>query len=116
MVEPYVVTIPIKTVNPMNERAHWSKVYKRSKDEKRITLSLFRPPIELRSAKKFLVKIVRIGPRPIDKDGAIASTKYVQDTIAHVLGIDDGDDERVDWQYGREKGPYGVRIELRVEQ
>ena len=59
-----------------------------------------------------VVTITRIGPRALDSDNLAASGKHVRDGVADALGVDDGD-PRITWLYAQEKGPYGVRIEIR---
>lgn len=63
------------------------------------------PPVPCR------VVMVRVGPRKVDPDAPWHMTKYVQDTVARALGVDDGD-PRVAWEARAERGPYAVRVEV----
>lgn len=57
------------------------------------------------------VRLTRIGPRALDGDNLQGSFKYVRDTIARMIGIDDGD-PLIEWFYYQRKGAYGVQIEI----
>lgn len=51
----------------------------------------------------------------MDSDNVVASLKYVRDAVALLLGVDDGCDGPVVWEYDAEPdGPHGVRVELRL--
>lgn len=59
------------------------------------------------------VRLIRIGPRQLDQNNAIETLQAIQDGVADWLGVDDGDETKVQWEYAQEKGQYGVRIEVR---
>lgn len=67
----------------------------------------FRPP--------YRVTITRTTSRLMDShDNLRNSYKTVVDTIAARLGVDDGDTERVTWEYRQDKAkPYGTSITIR---
>jgi len=107
-------TLPIKTVNPTNNRQHWRTVYARGKAEKfeaHGAMLIHRPLPELPVAVTF----TRIGAGSMDEDDNLrASMKHLKDGIALAFGIDDKD-KRITWQYAQEKakrGLYGVRIRI----
>jgi hypothetical protein len=54
-----------------------------------------------------LVTLTRIGPKKLDKDNLARSFKAVQDQVAASLGVDDGDEKKIDWEY--EQIPVGKR-------
>lgn len=58
------------------------------------------------------VLITRIGPRRLDSDNLAISAKAVRDGIAQALGVDDGDETAVRWDYAQERGSYGVRVRI----
>lgn len=107
-------TLPIKTVNPTNNRQHWRTVYARGKREKYMAngaMLLHRPLPDLPVSVTF----TRIGAGSMDEDDNLrASMKHLKDGIALAFGIDDKD-KRITWKYAQEKakrGTYGVRIKI----
>lgn len=61
--------------------------------------------------------LVRIAPRRLHdtSESCPSALAAVRDGVADALGVDDRDAEEggaVQWTYGQEHGPYGVRIEL----
>lgn len=58
------------------------------------------------------VTITRLGPRKLDSDNLAISAKAIRDGIAQALGIDDGDETAVRWDYAQERGAYGVRVRI----
>lgn len=58
------------------------------------------------------VLITRLGPRKLDSDNLAISAKAVRDGIAQALGVDDGDETAVHWDYAQERGAYGVRVRI----
>jgi hypothetical protein len=111
-------TLPIKTVNPTNNRQHWRTVYKRGVMEKRAAWSAT-VNARIESGEPLPVPAVitftRIGAGSMDEDDNLrASIKHLKDGIALAFGIDDKD-KRLEWQYAQEKakrGVYGVRIRI----
>ena len=101
------VILPIRTVNPLNERCHWAKRAKRSKSERSMA-KLLTP----KTALPCRVILTRIAPRAMDGDGLQASFKAIRDGVADKLGVLDND-KRVTWQYRQIKGQpkeYAVHI------
>jgi hypothetical protein len=113
-------TLPIKTVNPTNNRQHWRVVYKRGMIEKRAawtaTLSAIGPPYT-RPQLPAVVTFTRIGAGSMDEDDNLrASMKHLKDGIALAFGIDDKD-KRITWQYAQEKVPRGTHgVRVRIEE
>ncbi len=94
---------------------HWL-VKKQKDDEKRAThLSLLSARLVLDSmGPPFLVTLTRrsMANRPPDEDGLAGAFKYVQDTVAKFLRIDDGDRARLQFVRQHERGPKGLRIRI----
>ena len=108
----------LKLVSEANNTDHWREKHLRKKNIQWILSSLkeYIKHIHL----PCIVKIVRIGPRPLDSDNLQMSAKSVRDYIASLLipgkrvGRAD-DDTRIEWQYFQEKGKpkqYALRIEI----
>lgn len=108
-------TLPgLRVHSPNGTHGHWRTKANRVKAE-RNNVRLFwhltkgreklpRPP--------YGVQLTRIGPRTMDDDNVQGALKHVRDEVAARLGVDDGDESKVSWQYGQLKGPYAVRIEV----
>lgn len=66
------------------------------------------------------VKLVRLGPRAIGSDGAIASLKHVRDSVAMwLLGGKPGeldDDPRIEWCYPAAERATLVGVRLEFEE
>lgn len=111
-----VVLLPIRTVSEANRASseHWRVRYKRALSQRGTTKAIF--AAFWRGAKMKLpvhVTLTRCAPSAgLDPDNLPTSTKHVQDGIADVLGVDDGDATKVTWAYQQERGPYAVRVEV----
>jgi len=105
-----VVAIPLRLVNPLNNRQHWRAVSERGRREKAATAAALHghsPP-----KAPLLVTITRVSPGRLDDDGATASAKHVRDATARWLGCDDGS-AAVTWVVLQAKGPAGVQLTVR---
>lgn len=105
--------LPLRLVNGSNSREHWAKRAKRAKEQRSTTTTVLRSLWEA-PGLPVKVRIVRIGPRRLDRDGAITSMKHVIDGVADWLGCDDGD-PRIEWDYAQERGKpkeFAVKIEV----
>ena len=103
--------VAIRLDNPLNgAHGHWStqaRKRKRQRQSTQISWVLDHMPRALEPGMR--VKIVRLGPRSLDSDNLQAACKSVRDAVAEMLGIND----RMEiWDYGQERGEYGVRIEI----
>jgi hypothetical protein len=112
----WVVSLPgLRTQSEMNLREHWGKRNARRERQQRVTLCALRSQIGNRPPPCPLVaKLTRVGPRRMDSDNAVISLKHVRDAVAKYLGVDDGDEASVRWEYGQEVAKtYAVRVEIR---
>lgn len=108
------VEIPVKTVSESNVREHWAVKAKRAKTQREAARLMLARWKRLGKGKgKISVRLVRLGARNLDSDNLARSFKAIRDGIADAFGIDDGD-ARFEWQYGQERGPYAVRVEIWV--
>lgn len=107
--------IPIQTVSEANSRGHWAKRAKRAKLQRGAAIVIARTtasPSEVRLP--CIVRLTRIGPRQLDTDNLQSALKATRDGIADWLGIDDGCNDLVRWEYAQEVGsPPGVRVDVR---
>jgi hypothetical protein len=113
------ITVPIRTVNPLNNRKHWRVVHARGECEKNATTTMLIEATQRGRAFPMLpivVTLVRIGKQMMDSDSLAASNKHIRDAIAKWYGEDDRDGGRIEWRYAQEPGSkgYAVRIEIRT--
>jgi hypothetical protein len=109
-----VVTVPLRLVNPLNNRQGWRAVSGRGRREKAATLAALAGTVM--PPGPWDVTIVRVSPGKLDDDGATASAKHVRDAVALRLGVDDGDRPRVRFAVEQEKGAASVRVEVRTRR
>jgi hypothetical protein len=117
------VTVPVQTVSELNRRDHWAKKHRRTRSQKDTALLVLRTArVVDRQAMvpPYVVRLVRIAPRPIhDFDNLLSGMKAVRDAVAHFLGVSDADllgRGDVRWLVEQEGGPdYAVRIEIGKE-
>ena len=63
--------------------------------------------------RPLLVRIVRVGGRPLDDDNLAGGCKELRDSVAAALGRrGDSQAEGLFWQYAQEPGELGTRIEI----
>ena len=63
-----------------------------------------------------VVSIIACRARETDEDNFIAGTKWLKDSIAATLGLDDGD-RRIRWEYGQieTRGEQGVIVKITAQ-
>lgn len=118
------VFVPVKTINPTNQRQQWWAVAKRSKEQhKAVALMLSQFDADKPNfASGCLVTLVRVSSGRVDKHNLGATLKTIIDAVAMwLLGGKPGqydEDPRIDWdEFGQEKskkGTFGVRITIRT--
>jgi hypothetical protein len=106
------VEVPIRVESPNRLHAEHpgsrARRVRRERSAVREALARFDPP-----PGPWVVYLVRVAPRRLDDDNAVASMKGVRDEVASCLRVDDGD-ARVRFVVGQERGPYTVRVEVRT--
>lgn len=116
-VAPGRVTVEIanlRLVSEMNFHQHWRARYQRKLAQQAVVLAALRG-VRVLDHVTLPMRIVmtRVGPRKLDRDNLASAHKNAQDSAAHHLGIDDGD-ERLWWEYAQRKGAaaheYGLAI------
>lgn len=109
--------IPIRLPSLSNCRMTWRALARVKRDQRIATIYALieSPTIPRRHVyalkPPFVVTITRIGPRKLDGDNLQGACKYVRDTIADVLGLDDGS-PLYTWLYEQRQGDYGVDVEI----
>ncbi len=111
--------LPLRLVNVANEHAHWRVRQARAKKQRTAAALALRSALVRLERCEFtlsllVVRIVRVAPRALDDDGAVAACKPVRDGIADALGVDDRD-ARVTWLVDQERGKpkeYACKVEV----
>ncbi len=66
---------------------------------------------------RFVVRLTRFSPsaKPLDDDNLVGSQKSIRDGVADRLGVDDGNVQRIRFEYAQARGPWAVLIEIHLE-
>mgnify|MGYP001569416906 CR=1 FL=1 len=112
-------SIPIKLPSLANmSHQHWRRLTELKKAQKQATSLCLTDAVnrgQVIPPPPLTIILTRIGPRGLDKqDNLNAAFKYVRDTIAATVGIDDGSDQ-YEWVYEQRSGGcgvYGVEVEI----
>jgi len=120
-------TLPLRLNNTSNKRECWQATARRKKHHRSLGALHTRQALAglpqvnalLAATGRETIKaprqvtITRIGKRKLDKhDNLRESAKFLVDGIAEALGVDDGDESAVEWNYAQEKGDYAVRVQI----
>lgn len=107
---------PIKTISEANSRDHWAVRRRRKEDQQSQMMIALMNNLHGRKIKfPCVVKLTRIGPNKLDGDNLQSAFKGIRDVIAKKLGVDDGDDEKVKWEYDQMPvriRDYAVRVSI----
>jgi len=111
--------IPMKLISCANRAEHWSKRYKRNKNQKREIWVRFvndKPEIQF----PCFIVLTRNGPQLLDDDNLISSFKSVKDEIANQLipnlrpGLADSSENLI-WHYKQNKTKdYSIDIHIKT--
>lgn len=106
----FAFTVPVRTVNPLNNREHWRTRQRRVRRE-RDAVALCWPTY--RVSLPCAVHLVRVAPKrnQLDDDAVGPALKGVRDEVARLIGVDDRD-ARVTWTVAAEVGAWAVRVEI----
>ncbi len=108
--------LDVKTISELNAREHWrvrkdrasahrSAAKKGCSNAERDFGRAVKLPVS--------VKLCRVGQRKLDGDNLQGALKHVRDGIADWLGVDDGDESKVSWEYSQRIGkPCGIEVEV----
>lgn len=114
------ITVPVYVVAGDNSRGSRAKIGRAGHERRTTALELAKRLRELASladaaqdGRLVRCRLVRLGGPGMDSDGLAAACKYVRDTVALFLGVDDGPRGPVRWEYDQEAGgAFGVRLEI----
>lgn len=112
-------TIPIRVISEANQREHWTVKNRRKKAQQGETaVALFIAHIPQRTkppSDKLFFTLTRHGQNALDTDNLAGSFKHVQDAIAKWFGVDDGDTEKIAFDYQQVatgKREYFVNVQI----
>lgn len=106
-----IIEFPLRLGNGGNDRKHWRAADRQKRAEKEATTWILNG--QRKPQLPCVVTITRKAPsNGVDRDNLIACAKYVRDSVAAWVGVDDKDESQVAYAYEQERGPWGVRIEI----
>lgn len=107
------ITIPgLRLSGSQNARENWRTRSARVKRERSLARIMCSQELTKPTHWPALVVLTRIGPRRLDSDNLASSAKAVRDGVADWLGVDDGDESKVQWLYEQRAGAYAVEVAL----
>lgn len=106
------VSLPIKTVSEANTRECWQAKLRRKKAQQAFCVPVFRAAFRDAPTPPLVITFTRVSVAKMDSDNLAGALKAIRDALAHVLGIDDGDD-RLTFIYQQRRA--SSRREARVE-
>lgn len=115
-----VATLPIRTVNELNDHKHWRTRQRRAKEQRGTAMAhmlALATRTRIPTHRVHAVNLTRIAPSSgLDAhDGLPASCKHVVDGVADFLGKDDGK-SGIAWTYDQRRGAAGeYAVEVRLE-
>lgn len=100
----------------MNGRNRWAKIHRTTKAREttidEVAVALGQGQV-LPASGPWCVRLTRVAPMKVDDDNLGGALKSIQDTIAEMLGVDDGSPEvRWDRQQTKDGAFFGVNIEV----
>lgn len=106
--------VKVKTVSEANSHEHWRNRQKRAKSQRHAALWAAKAAtITNEPRPHVVVRLTRVGRRKLDSDNLQGALKHVRDGVADWLGIDDGRDDLVTWEYAQQTGSdAGVGVEV----
>lgn len=118
-----VFEVPLRLVAGSNAREHWGSLARRTeKQHKAGEVAMANALLQWRLKQgkgndaipfPLVVVITRRGKGKLDSDNLAISGKHLRDGIADALGIDDGDEDMVAWEYRQEHAPkFSARVEV----
>ena len=111
------VYIPIKLPSLANMRLHWRAMDRLKRSQKDAVFIALNSTTEQAPMFPVVVTIKRLGKRRMDSDNNVISAKYIRDSIAKWLGIDDGREDLYEWRYEQAiDTQYGVEIRIEARE
>ena len=111
----YAFLAPLKTESEMNARGHWRVRDKRRKEQHHLVSLLMSTHVPASIRFPVRVRFTRLSAGTLDDDNLRSALKFVRDAVAKHLRVDDGDIERIVWEYAQAKakrGEPGVYVEI----
>src|SRR6185503_10774135 len=97
------LTIPVKVISEANNYDHWTKKRKRKiAQQQEVHAELYKALDHRKIQLPCTVHLVRIGPRELDSDNLTSAFKGMRDQIAKMIGVDDGETDKIRFTYAQE--------------
>lgn len=116
MIKEFEITLPIRTVSEANSSQHWRfKNARKKAQQQEVRVEMQNRLRGQKIALPCRVTLTRVGCHALDKDNLANSFKGIQDEVARVLGVDDGDESKVSWFYEQHvigRRQYSVKIAI----
>lgn len=110
------ITLPIRVRSEANISEPWIDRWSRKKKQQKEVWAAWKNEIgRKRIPIPCLVTFTRYGAKALDPDAVSGSFKFVQDEVCRLIGVDDGDKERISFRYNQvalRKRKYYVTIEV----
>lgn len=118
--KPIVIDIPLQTGKGLNDRIHWRKRARITKQH-RISAHSAVHVHQLQSRSKLpfpaTITLTRLSAGALDDDNLAGAMKAIRDGVADAFGRADNSPGLI-WRYAQERcarGAYGVRITIEAE-
>ncbi len=109
--------MPIKVISEANSREHWAKKNRRGSSQKQdFEIEWYRLTRGLKIEFPCTVTLVRVGVRKLDSDNLANGFKAIRDCIAALLGVDDGREDLIRWEYDQQAGSKGYGIKVLIKR
>lgn len=119
-VKQLVFEIPIKVISEANARDHWRVKNARKKAQQEETMVAMHNALRGRTIDlPCTVKLTRVGAKTLDTDNLSGSFKGVRDCIAFKMSVDDGDVDKIQFEYDQVAigiREYSVKVEITTKE
>lgn len=103
MIKRYELTLPIRTVSEANQREHWGNKLKRKHAQQLEVSAEWGLDHRKIDAQQVELRFTRHSCQLMDPDNLAGAFKHIQDQVCKIIGIDDGDQERLSITYSQKK-------------
>ena len=96
-------TIPIRVMSEANQRDHWAKRFRRKQQQQELTrIHAGAVGLAIQPGERLRIALCAVLSQLMDSDNLAGAFKHVRDTLAALIGLDDGSD-RLEWVYTQRK-------------
>lgn len=110
------ITLPIRVRSEANISEPWIDRWSRKKAQQREVCMLWKHEVGRKHIPiPCLLTFTRYGAKALDPDAVSGSFKFVQDEVCRLIGVDDGNTEKISFRYNQvalRKREYYITIEV----